>query len=56
MPEFTDAVNAFDDEGTLFGEHRYQLQMGKTSHTLIATEALREAVKDIEKRVYEVSQ
>ena len=56
VPEFSDAVHAYDTEGTLFGEHRYQLQVAKTGHTLMATDALRDAVKDIEKRMYEIQQ
>jgi len=50
-PNFTDAVDAFDTHGTLFGEQRYQLQVAKTGNMLIGTEALREAIAALQKRV-----
>ena len=50
-PEFNAAVNAFDTYGTLFGEHRYQLQVAKTGNMLIGTEALRAAIAGLQSRV-----
>ena len=50
-PDFTSAVEAFDTYGTLFGEHRYQLQVAKTGNMLIGTEALREAIAGLQSRV-----
>ena len=55
-PEFTKAVDAFDTYGTLFGEHRYQLQVAKTGNMLIGTEALREAIAKLQERVHEARQ
>lgn len=43
-PDLHQAVDAFDTYGTLFGEHRYQLQVAKTGNMLIGTEALRESI------------
>jgi transcription termination factor NusB len=51
VPDFGAAVDAFDIEGTLFGEHRYQLQVGKTANMLIATEALRASLEGIQARL-----
>jgi hypothetical protein len=51
VPVLEDAVGAFDPYGTLFGEHRYQLQVEKTANMLIGTEALREAIAGLEERV-----
>ena len=50
-PNFREAVDAFDTYGTLFGEHRYQLQVAKTGNMLIGTEALRHAIADLQLRV-----
>ena len=50
-PTLTSAVDSFDTYGTLFGEHRYQLQVAKTANMLIGTEALREAISALEERV-----
>ena len=50
-PDFNAAVGAFDNYGTLFGEHRYQLQVAKTGNMLIGTEALREAIAGLQRRV-----
>lgn len=50
-PDFNDAVAAFDSYGTLFGEHRYQLQVAKTGNMLIGTEALRESIDALQRRV-----
>lgn len=50
-PMLHEAVNAFNPHGTLFGEHRYQLQVGKTGNMLIGTEALRVAVANLQARV-----
>lgn len=50
-PDFNAAVGAFDTYGTLFGEHRYQLQVAKTGNMLIGTEALREAIAGLQSRV-----
>lgn len=50
-PSLADAVSNFDNSGTLFGEHRYQLQVAKTANMLIAVEALRESVAAIQDRV-----
>jgi len=59
-PDFKQAVDAFDTYGTLFGEHRYQLQVAKTGNMLIGTEALRESISSLQYRVHhartEVSQ
>ena len=52
VPKFNDAVDAFDTYGTLFGEHRYQLQVMKTGNMLIGTEALRESIAALKDRVY----
>jgi hypothetical protein len=49
-------VNAFDSYGTLFGEHRYQLQVAKTGNMLIGTEALREAISGLQARVQSARQ
>jgi len=45
------AVDSFDTYGTLFGEHRYQLQVAKTANMMIGVEALREAIAALEERV-----
>merc|ERR1719148_209187 len=50
-PDFSQAVGAFDTYGTLFGEHRYQLQVAKTGNMLIGTEALRESISGLQSRV-----
>jgi hypothetical protein len=50
-PNLSEAVQNFDNSGTLFGEHRYQLQVAKTANMLIAVEALRESVAAIQDRV-----
>ena len=50
-PDLHAAVHAFDVEGTLFGEHRYQLQVAKTGYMLIGTEALRESIAALQDRV-----
>ena len=50
-PNFHDAVDAFDTYGTLFGEHRYQLQVMKTGNMLIGTEALRESIAALRERI-----
>ena len=52
MPHIGDAVKAFDTFGTLFGEHRYQLQVAKTAEMLVGTEALREAISGLQDRVH----
>lgn len=54
-PGLTAAVDSFDTYGTLFGEHRYQLQVAKTANMLIGTEALREAISALEERVAHLS-
>ena len=51
LHNINDAVGAFNTYGTLFGEHRYQLQVGKTAEMLVSTEALREAIRGIQDRV-----
>ena len=51
VPHVTDAVKAFDTFGTLFGEHRYQLQVAQTGEMLVGTEALREAISGLQDRV-----
>lgn len=51
-PDFHQAVDAFDTYGTLFGEHRYQLQVAKTGNMLIGTEALRESISNLQYRVH----
>lgn len=51
VPSFQAAVDHFKPEGTLFGEHRYQLQVAKTGNMLIATEALRESISQLKDRV-----
>ena len=51
VPDLHDAVDAFDVDGTLFGEHRYQLQVAKTGYMLIGTEALRESIAALQDRV-----
>ena len=51
-PDFSQAVGAFDTYGTLFGEHRYQLQVAKTGNMLIGTEALRESISGLQYRVH----
>ena len=51
-PDLNDAVDAFDTYGTLFGEHRYQLQVAKTGNMLIGTEALRESISNLQYRVH----
>lgn len=51
-PTFGQAVDSFDADGTLFGEHRYQLQVAKTGYMLIGTEALRESIAQLQDRVY----
>lgn len=52
VPKFNEAVGAFDPYGTLFGEHRYQLQVMKTGNMLIGTEALRESIAALKDRVF----
>lgn len=52
VPDFGQAVDAFDTYGTLFGEHRYQLQVMKTGNMLIGTEALRESISALRDRVH----
>merc|ERR1712003_120233 len=47
-PELNEAVDAFDTYGTLFGEHRYQLQVAKTGYMLIGTEAIRESIASLQ--------
>ena len=51
-PDFHQAVDAFDTYGTLFGEHRYQLQVAKTGNMLIGTEAIRESIASLQYRVH----
>ena len=51
-PDLNQAVDAFDAYGTLFGEHRYQLQVAKTGNMLIGTEALRESIANLQYRVH----
>lgn len=51
VPEYSVAVDHFDDHGTLFGEHRYQLQVGKTANMLIAVDALRQSIYDLAHRI-----
>lgn len=51
VPNFQQAVDHFDSYGTLFGEHRYQLQVAKTGNMLIGTEALRESIAQLKDRV-----
>ena len=51
VPDLSNAVGAFDEFGTLFGEHRYQLQVDKTADMMIGTEALRAAIASLEDRV-----
>lgn len=51
VPELSKAVDEFDTYGTLFGEHRYQLQVMKTANMMIGTEALREAIATLEDRI-----
>ena len=53
-PDLHDAVDAFDPHGTLFGEHRYQLQVAKTGNMLIGVEAIRESIAALENRVHYV--
>ena len=50
-PELHEAVGHFDTYGTLFGEHRYQLQVAKTGKMLIGTEAIRESIATLRDRV-----
>lgn len=45
------AVDYFDPEGTLFGEHRYQMQVAKTGNMLVGTEALRESITRLRDRL-----
>ena len=52
LPHIDDAVKAFNTYGTLFGEHRYQLQVAKTGEMLVGTEALREAISGLQDRVH----
>ena len=52
VPGIGEAVKAFNTYGTLFGEHRYQLQVAKTGEMLVGTEALREAISGLQDRVY----
>jgi len=51
VPDLSQAVGHFDPDGTLFGEHRYQLQVAKTGNMLIGTEALRESIAQIRNRI-----
>lgn len=51
VPKLDMAVDYFDPEGTLFGEHRYQLQTAKTANMLIGTEALREQITRLRDRL-----
>ena len=51
VPKLEMAVDYFDPEGTLFGEHRYQLQTAKTANMLIGTEALRESITRLRDRL-----
>lgn len=51
VPKLSQAVDEFDTYGTLFGEHRYQLQVMKTANMMIGTEALREAIAALEDRI-----
>ena len=51
-PDLHQAVDAFDTYGTLFGEHRYQLQVAKTGNMLIGTEALRESIAGRQYRIH----
>ena len=51
VPKLDMAVDYFDPEGTLFGEHRYQLQTSKTANMLIGTEALREQITRLRDRL-----
>ena len=50
-PNFQEAVDKFDTYGTLFGEHRYQLQVAKTGNMLIGTEAIRSSIAALRDRV-----
>ena len=50
-PKLNEAVDAFDTYGTLFGEHRYQLQVAKTGYMLIGTEAIRESIASLQDRL-----
>ena len=51
VPPLEKAVDYFDTEATLFGEHRYQLQTAKTASMLIATEAIRQSVAQLRDRL-----
>ena len=55
-PDLHQAVDAFDTYGTLFGEHRYQLQVAKTGNMLIGTEALRESIAGLQYRIHHARQ
>ena len=54
VPNFGTAIDVFDTHGTLFGEHRYQLQVMKTGNMLIGTEALRESIGALRDRISHV--
>lgn len=51
VPNLAAATTHFDPHGTLFGEHRYQLQVAKTGNMLIGTEALRESISHLKDRL-----
>lgn len=51
VPKLEMAVDYFDPEGTLFGEHRYQMQVAKTGNMLVGTEALRESITRLRDRL-----